>query len=90
MSMGIREESETVCEIKIRKMKTIFLMIKEKECTDTICPLPLELIPNVEKAIKKITYDKKTEKAEIVYDESKISEEGIVNKLNKIGHKVQI
>ncbi len=71
-------------------MKTIFLTIKEKECTGTICPLPLDLIPNVEKAIKKITYDKKTEKAEIVYNESKISEEDIINKLNKMGHMVQI
>jgi len=39
-------------------MKLIKLRVKKKKCKDT-CPIPLELIPNVEKGIKKINYNKK-------------------------------
>lgn len=68
-------------------MKKITLKIKEKECKDT-CPIPLQLIPNVEEGIEKIDYDKKTEKAEITYDEKKLSEQKIIQKLKKIGYEV--
>jgi len=69
-------------------MKTIVLSIKKEECADSVCPMPLNVIPNVEKRIKKITYDEKTEQATITFDEKKITEQEVMEKLRKIGYTV--
>ena len=69
-------------------MKTVKLRIKKEECKNR-CPIPLELIPSVEKELKKIQYDEKTEIAMITYDEELLSEKEVVNKLRKIGYAVK-
>jgi len=69
-------------------MKKLILKIKKEKCKDT-CPIPVNLIPTVEKGIKKISYDKKTEIAEILYDEKLLSEKQVISKIKKIGYKVK-
>lgn len=70
-------------------MKTIVLSIKKEECSDSVCPMPLNVIPNVEKRIKKILYDEKTEQATITFDEKKITEQEIREKITKIGYTIK-
>ncbi len=67
-------------------MKKIILTIKKEECKDS-CPLPLEMIPLIDKDIKKIKYDPKTERAEIFYDT--LGEDGVIKKLVKFGYNVR-
>ncbi len=69
-------------------MKTIKLRVKKKECEDT-CPIPITLIPNVEKGIEKINYDDKTKIATIIYNEELLSEKQVINKLRKIGYGME-
>lgn len=69
-------------------MKKFILKIQKKECTDT-CPLPLEVIPQTEKTIKRINYNKKTKCAEILYDDKKTSEEDIKKMLRKRGYIIE-
>ncbi len=69
-------------------MKTIKLWIKKEECEDA-CPIPLKLIPNVEKRIEKISYDEKTEVATIVYNEKLLSEKQLKDKLKEVGYVVK-
>jgi len=69
-------------------METVKLRINKKECKDK-CPIPLELIPNVEKGFKRIQYDKKTKITPVTYDEGLLSEEDVMNKLRKIGYMVK-
>lgn len=66
-------------------MKTLTLKIKKEKCRNK-CPIPLELIPSVEKELKKIQYDEKAKIAAITYDERLLSEEDVMNKLRKIGY----
>ena len=68
-------------------MKKVILKVKKEECKDT-CPIPLNLIPNIEKDIKKIKYDEKTEVCEVFYDDKVMSEKQIISKLRKIGYEV--
>lgn len=69
-------------------MTLMQLRIKKKECGDT-CPIPLELIPHVEKRIKKIQYDKKTEVAKVIYDGNALSEREVIEKIKDIGYEVR-
>ncbi len=69
-------------------MKKITLKIKKKKCKST-CPVPLDLIPNIEKGIKKIDYDKKSGIGKIAFDARSLSKKKIVGKLKKIGYEVK-
>jgi len=70
MPMGIQRKSKTVCEI----MKTMKLWIKKEECKNR-CPIPLNLIPNVEKGINKINYNEKTKIEKIKYNDKLLSKD---------------
>ncbi len=70
-------------------MKLIRLNVRKEKCKDT-CPIPLALITNIEKAIKKVSYNEKKEKAEIAYDENQISEGQIIKKLKAMGYVIVI
>ena len=67
-------------------MKTLNLKIDKEKCKDT-CPIPLDLIPNVEKGINTINYNEKTETAKIKYNEKLLSKDQIISKLKKIGYE---
>lgn len=69
-------------------MKTIEFRVKKKKCKD-ICPIPITLIPKVEKGIEKINYDKKTKIATVIYNEKLLSKKQVINKLRKIGYGVE-
>ncbi len=69
-------------------MKEITLKIKKKKCKRT-CPVPLDLIPNIEKEIKKIDYDEKSGIGKIMFDEKSLSKKKIIGKLKKIGYEVK-
>lgn len=69
-------------------MKEITLKIKKKKCKGT-CPVPLDLVPNIEKGIKKIDYDNKSGIGKIVFDENSLSKGEIIGKLRKIGYGVE-
>ncbi len=70
-------------------MKTIILSVENPECEGNVCPMPLEILPNVEKDIKKIKYDKKTEQAEITFDEKKVTEQQVRKILTKRGYSIR-
>jgi len=69
-------------------MKEITLNIRKKKCKNT-CPVPLNLIPNIEKGIKKIEYDKRSGIGKIIYEEKLLTKKFIVEKLKKIGYMVK-
>jgi len=69
-------------------MKIITIKISKEKCKD-ICPLPLNLIPNVEKGINKINYNEKTKIVKIGYNERLLSKHQIISKLKKIGYGVR-
>ncbi len=64
-------------------MKTIRLKIKKEVCKDR-CPIPLNLIPNMEKGIVRIDYDKKTEMAKLIYNENLINKRQIIKNWKKL------
>ncbi|GEM_PF-3212116 len=70
-------------------MKTIKMAVENPECEGNVCPMPLEILSNVEKDIKKVKYDVKTEQAEITFDEKKVTEQQIRDILSKRGYKVK-
>ena len=69
-------------------MKNIKLKIPKEECKENICPVPLELIPNIVKGISKITYDEKSGIAEIIYDENVLTQEQLISEIIKFSYKV--
>lgn len=69
-------------------MKEITLKIKKKKCKST-CPIPLDLIPDIEKGIQKIDYDKNSGIGKITFDEKSLSKKKIIGKLKKIGYEVK-
>ena len=60
----------------------------EKDCSNNICPMPLNIVVNTIKGMELIKYDEKTLAAELAYDETMLSEEGVVRKLEERKYKV--
>lgn len=65
-------------------METITLRIKKEECKDT-CPIPLQLLPNVQKGIKKVEYNKKKSLAKITYNPKVLNKKQVIDKLKETG-----
>lgn len=68
-------------------MKKMVLKIKNGECEDS-CLIPLNSIPNLEKGIKKINYDKKIQLVEVTYDERLLNQRQIIKMLKETDHEV--
>ena len=71
-------------------MKTVNLIIPNKECKGNTCPIPIEFIQNIVQGIIKITYDKKSGAAEIAYDENTLTEENVISRIAQFGYDVSV
>ncbi|MBI2652050.1 hypothetical protein HYX00_01175 [Candidatus Woesearchaeota archaeon] len=61
----------------------------DKNCKGNVCPIPVNLLPNVKKEIKNVKTKDNSGRVEIEYDENKISKRDLIGMLKKIGYNVK-
>ncbi len=63
-------------------MKKLELKLKQN-CSGNMCPMPLNIVVHTIKGLELLHYDEKTLVAELSFDETIVSEEDIVKKLEE-------